>query len=218
MRSVLRSVRSLQTTPRFRSSMTFIMSRCQLPYLKPYFPGSSLSHPLISLRIPLFRVRFLRPRLLLNLPRGPRRCSLTSQSRMVEYGLNSTPGHLPDAHPSLSHLGRLLPGSFHAFLRGADQPFQFLHAHLGHESGPAGSLGRVEPPVSAFAVPTRDPLSFWSPVDSLCSCTVSCLPVGISQRPERPSGGLIYRAKLSKLNMRQCASRHVPPSALLRWD
>ena len=78
--------------------------------------------------------------------------------------------------------------------------------------GPAGSLGRVEPAVFAFAASTRDPRLFCSPADSLCSCTVSCLPMGISQRPERPFRCLIYRAKLS--NVETCDARHIPPVVL----
>ena len=78
--------------------------------------------------------------------------------------------------------------------------------------GPAGSLGRVEPAVFAFAASTRDPRLFCSPADSLCSCTVSCLPMGISQRPERPFRCLIYRAKLS--NVETCGARHIPPVVL----
>ena len=80
----------------------------------------------------------------------------------------------------------------------------------GMNLGPAGSLGRVEPPVFAFAVSARGPRLFCSPADSLCICTASCLPMGISQRPERPFRCLIYRAKLS--NVETCDARHIPPA------
>lgn len=65
-------VRSPRTTPWLRLCMSFVVSRCRLPYLKPH---SSFS-PGCALGITLLRIRFPRHLLLPGLSSGLRRCGL----------------------------------------------------------------------------------------------------------------------------------------------